>query len=65
EAAIKRAMIGAAQRSVLLADHTKFTNTYLARFATLSEIDLVISDTGLDAATAAEIAAAGPEVVRA
>ncbi|MFC4061574.1 DeoR/GlpR family DNA-binding transcription regulator [Planomonospora corallina] len=65
EAAIKRAMIGAAQRSVLLADHTKFTNTYLARFATLSEIDVVISDTGLDAAAAAEIAAAGPEVVRA
>ncbi|GAA3114472.1 DeoR/GlpR family DNA-binding transcription regulator [Planomonospora alba] len=65
EAAIKRAMIGAAQRSVLLADHTKFSNTYLARFATLSEIDVVITDTGLDAATAAEIAAAGPEVVRA
>ncbi|GIH77935.1 DeoR/GlpR family DNA-binding transcription regulator [Planobispora longispora] len=65
EAAMKRAMIGAAQRSVLLADHTKFANTYLARFATLSEIDVVISDTGLDAVTAAEIAAAGPEVVRA
>ncbi|WP_113700139.1 DeoR/GlpR family DNA-binding transcription regulator [Nonomuraea lactucae] len=65
EAAIKRAMVRAAQRSVLLADHTKFTNTYLARFAELREIDVVITDTGVDPALAADLAAAGPEVVRA
>ncbi|MEO3868077.1 DeoR/GlpR family DNA-binding transcription regulator [Nonomuraea sp. B12E4] len=65
EAAIKRAMIKAAQRSVLLADHTKFTNTYLARFADLSEIDVVISDSGLDVTLAADLAAMGPEVIRA
>lgn len=65
EAAIKRAMVKAAQRSVLLADHTKFSNTYLATFAELSEIDVVISDTGLDAGLAADLAAAGPEVIRA
>ncbi|MGW0809259.1 DeoR/GlpR family DNA-binding transcription regulator [Nonomuraea sp. NPDC002799] len=65
EAAIKRAMVGAAQRSVLLADHTKFSNTYLATFAELSEIDVVISDTGLDVTLAADLAAAGPEVIRA
>jgi DeoR family fructose operon transcriptional repressor len=65
EAAIKRAMIKAAKRSVLLADHTKFADTYLARFASLSEIDTIITDTGLDAATVADVVAAGPEVVRA
>jgi DeoR family fructose operon transcriptional repressor len=65
EAAIKRAMVKAAQRSVLLADHTKFSNTYLATFAELSEIDVVISDTGLDVTLAADVAAAGPEVIRA
>ncbi|GIH28102.1 DeoR family transcriptional regulator [Acrocarpospora phusangensis] len=65
EAAIKRAMIGAAQRTVLLADHTKFTNSYLARFATLGDIDMVITDTGLDSVLAADLAAAGPEVIRA
>ncbi|HLU74805.1 MAG TPA: DeoR/GlpR family DNA-binding transcription regulator [Nonomuraea sp.] len=65
EAAIKRAMVRAAERSVLLADHTKFTNTYLASFAELSEIDVVITDTGLDDALAAELSAAGPQVVRA
>ncbi|RVX40555.1 DeoR family transcriptional regulator [Nonomuraea polychroma] len=65
EAAIKRAMVKAAQRSVLLADHTKFSNTYLSTFAELSEIDVVISDTGLDVTLAADVAAAGPEVIRA
>ncbi|MEV0586785.1 DeoR/GlpR family DNA-binding transcription regulator [Nonomuraea sp. NPDC050310] len=65
EAAIKRAMVAAAERSVLLADHTKFGNTYLARFASVQEIDLVITDTGLDASVAAELAGAGLEVVRA
>jgi DeoR family fructose operon transcriptional repressor len=65
EAAIKRAMIKAAKRSVLLADHTKFSDTYLACFASLPEIDVVITDTGLDPATVADVAAAGPEVVRA
>ncbi|WP_169979005.1 MULTISPECIES: DeoR/GlpR family DNA-binding transcription regulator [unclassified Microbispora] len=65
EAAIKRAMIACADRAVLLADHTKFSGTYLARFATLGEIDVVITDTGLDADQAAVLAAAGPEVVRA
>ncbi|GAB3890509.1 DeoR/GlpR family DNA-binding transcription regulator [Microbispora bryophytorum] len=65
EAAIKRAMIACADRAVLLADHTKFSGTYLARFATLGEIDVVITDAGLDPDQAAALAAAGPEVVRA
>ncbi|KAB8180017.1 MULTISPECIES: DeoR/GlpR family DNA-binding transcription regulator [Microbispora] len=65
EAAIKRAMIACADRAVLLADHTKFSGTYLARFATLGEIDVVITDTGIDPDQAAALAAAGPEVVRA
>ncbi|WP_182886417.1 DeoR/GlpR family DNA-binding transcription regulator [Microbispora sp. H10885] len=65
EAAIKRAMIACADRAVLLADHTKFSATYLARFATLREIDVVITDTGIDPDLAAALAAAGPEVVRA
>ncbi|GII28006.1 DeoR/GlpR family DNA-binding transcription regulator [Planotetraspora mira] len=65
EAAIKRAMVASAQRSVLLADHTKFSSNYLARFATLSDIDVIVSDAGLDLELAADLAAAGPEVVRA
>ncbi|WP_433213636.1 DeoR/GlpR family DNA-binding transcription regulator [Microtetraspora malaysiensis] len=64
EAAIKRAMIACAQRSVLLADHTKFSDNYLTRFALLPEIDMIITDTRLDDQLAGDVAAAGPEVVR-
>lgn len=65
EAAVKRAMIAAARRTVVLADHTKVGNDVFARFGDLTDVDVVISDTGLDAETAAELEAAGPRVVRA
>lgn len=65
EAAAKRAMIAAARRTVLLADHTKVGSDHLARFAELSDIDTFITDTGLDERTAAEIESQGPKVIRA
>lgn len=65
EAAVKRAMIAAARRTVLLADHTKVGDVHFAAFAALSDIDVMITDTGLDDRMAAEIRAAGPEVIRA
>jgi DeoR family fructose operon transcriptional repressor len=65
EAAVKRAMIGAARRVVLLADNTKLDNDKFAQFGTLGDVDLLISDTGLDEDAAAGIEAAGPRVVRA
>jgi DeoR family transcriptional regulator, fructose operon transcriptional repressor len=64
EAAVKRAMIDAARRTVLLADHTKLSADHLARFGTLSEIDTFITDVGVDERTAAEIESQGPRVVR-
>jgi DeoR family fructose operon transcriptional repressor len=63
EAAVKSAMIQSARRSVVLADHTKFGADHFARFADLTDVDTVISDTGLDAGVVAEIEAAGPRVV--
>lgn len=65
EAAVKRAMIAAARRSVLLADHTKIGNNYLARFGVLADLDLLITDSGLDDELAAEVETAGVRVVRA
>jgi len=46
EAAGKRAMIRAARRCVVLADHTKLGNDCLARFGDLSDIDTLITDGG-------------------
>ena len=63
EAGVKRAMIAAARRTVLVADHTKFGNDHFARFGELDDIDTVITDNGLDPDIADEIAAAGPRVV--
>lgn len=63
EAAAKRAMILAARRSVLLADHTKVGNDCLARFANLDDIDIIITDSGIDAEDAEQLRAGGPKLV--
>lgn len=65
EAAVKHAMIMAARRVVLLADHTKIGNDYLARFGTLADLDLLITDTGLETDLCLDIEAAGVRVVQA
>jgi DeoR family transcriptional regulator, fructose operon transcriptional repressor len=65
EASMKRAMIAAARRTVLLADHTKVGNDYLARFGSLDDVDMLISDSGLDPAVAEELEFTSMRVVRA
>ena len=41
-------MIASAQRSVVAADHTKFGRVALARICDLSEVDLILTDSGLE-----------------
>ncbi len=65
EAAVKRAMIRSARRAVLLADHTKIGNDYLSRFGSLSDLDLLITDTGLEEDLRVDVEAAGVRVVQA
>jgi DeoR family fructose operon transcriptional repressor len=65
EASMKRAMIACARRTVLLADRTKVGNDYLARFGTIDDIDLFITDSGLDPTTADELEHQGLRLVRA
>ncbi len=65
EAAVKRAMMAAARRTVLLADHTKAGDDHLIRFGSLEDVDVLVSDTGLPDVLADDFAAAGPRVVRA
>ncbi|TWP46779.1 DeoR/GlpR transcriptional regulator [Lentzea tibetensis] len=47
EAAVKQAMVRAGRRRVVLADHSKHGADQLSRFAHLSEVDLLITDSGL------------------
>lgn len=65
ESAVKRAMIRAARRSVVLADHTKVGQDHLSRFAGLEEIDTLITDSGLDGQVADELRASGLKVLQA
>ncbi|MHC0433321.1 DeoR/GlpR family DNA-binding transcription regulator [Streptomyces sp. O3] len=64
EAAVKRAAVAAARRVVLLADSGKHGQEHFARFGDLGDVDLLITDTGLGPADAAEIERGGTEVVR-
>ncbi len=63
EAAVKRAMVRAARRCIVLTDSSKAGDDHLHRFAELSQVDLVITDDDLADDVAAELRAAGPEVV--
>ncbi|MFF1872097.1 DeoR/GlpR family DNA-binding transcription regulator [Kitasatospora herbaricolor] len=65
EAAVKRAMVAAARRVVLVADSAKYGTRHFARFASLGQIDVLVTDTGLTDEQAAEIENLGPEVIRA
>ncbi|MEE1929509.1 DeoR/GlpR family DNA-binding transcription regulator [Streptomyces sp. TRM 70351] len=64
EAAVKRALLAAARRVVLLADSGKHGREHLARFGDLAQVDLLITDTGLTPGDAREIERQGPQVVR-
>jgi DeoR family transcriptional regulator, fructose operon transcriptional repressor len=63
EAQVKKALIGAARRTVVLADASKFGRGDFARFALLPAIDTIVTDTSVADELVAEIAAGGPRVV--
>ncbi|RII14961.1 Glucitol operon repressor [Streptomyces sp. YIM 130001] len=64
EAAVKRAAAHAARRVVLLADSAKHGQEHFARFGSLTDVDLLITDTGLGQAEAEAIERDGTEVLR-
>ncbi|MFK4066030.1 DeoR/GlpR family DNA-binding transcription regulator [Streptomyces sp. NPDC029674] len=65
EAAVKRAAVAAARRVVLLADSAKHGQEHFARFGDLTDVDMLITDTGLSDDDATAIERGGTEVVRA
>ena len=44
-------MIEHARLAVMLADHSKFNKSFFYKIAPITDVDLVITDDGLDAAT--------------
>ncbi|MGY1745790.1 DeoR/GlpR family DNA-binding transcription regulator [Blastococcus sp. SYSU D00695] len=63
EASVKRAMVRAAQRVVVLADGSKLGREHLVRFAAPDQVDVLVTDDGADPAAVAALEGAGVEVV--
>ena len=63
EASVKKALIAASRRVVVLADHSKFGREDFARVGPLSDIDTVITDDGLDRELAEDFENAGLRMV--
>lgn len=64
EAAIKRLMLGCAQRRILLADHSKIGAISGTKHGDLADIDVLITDTGTTDQQAAELEHLGMTVER-
>ena len=55
EAAVKRAMVATAHRVVVLADSSKIGKEHTVRFAELGDIDVLVTDDGIDPAAVAAL----------
>jgi DeoR/GlpR family transcriptional regulator of sugar metabolism len=65
EVPVKRAMIAAAEQTVVLADRGKFPGSGLLRVCGPQDVDVIVTNDGVDAETMAACARAGTEVLRA
>ncbi len=65
EAAVKRAFVRSARLRVLLADHSKAGRESVFRYAELTDLDVLVTDTGMDRDEAAHLEqTCGVEVIR-
>lgn len=65
EVPVKRAMVAAAERTILLADRTKFPGTGLLSVCGADQIAVLVTNEGADQATLGTFHAAGTEVITA
>jgi DeoR family fructose operon transcriptional repressor len=63
EASVKRAMVRAGQRVVVLADSSKLGREHLVRFAAAGDVDVLVTDADADPAAVAALEALDVEVV--
>jgi DeoR family transcriptional regulator, fructose operon transcriptional repressor len=63
EAQVKRSMMAAARRVVLLADHSKIGTDYFASFGSVADVDVLVTDSNVDRELIEELSDAGPRVV--
>jgi DeoR/GlpR family transcriptional regulator of sugar metabolism len=63
EVSVKRLIMAAAKRRVIICDHTKFESTSFVRLCPLEEVDLVITGRELDESVRAKYAEAGARIL--
>ncbi|WP_066039424.1 DeoR/GlpR family DNA-binding transcription regulator [Herbiconiux solani] len=63
EAEVKRQMMKSARQVVLLADSSKLGADYFHRFGTLADVDVIITDSGVDDELAADLRTEGHRLV--
>jgi DeoR family transcriptional regulator, fructose operon transcriptional repressor len=63
EAATKRAMTGAAQRVIVLADSSKLGREHMVRFAAVEDVDVLVTDADAEPEIISDLEKAGIEVV--
>lgn len=63
EATVKRAMLRAGQRVVVLADSSKLSREHLVRFAAVEDVDVLVTDDAADPDAVAELTERGVEVL--
>jgi DeoR family fructose operon transcriptional repressor len=63
EAAVKRALVAAGRQVVVLADSSKLDREHLVRFATVSEIDVLVTDEAIADAAVGALERDGVDVV--
>ena len=59
ECAMKVSMMNCAKETIILADHTKFNQTFLCKICNANEVDTIITDSKVDPAIVAEAAECG------
>lgn len=63
DAAVKRAIIGAARRTILVADSSKFSRSAMAAVCPLDSIDILVTDSEVPAQVVERLSAGGVQVV--
>ena len=63
--AVKAQAVASARRRIFVGVHTKFNVASFCRFASLSDFEVLVTDTGVSASDAHRYGAMGPHVVRA
>lgn len=63
EVAVKQAVLEAGQRVVVVADHTKFGRSVFANVCKLTDVDMIITDSGLAHQLAEEVRSLGVQLI--